>query len=108
MMKYKGYVARVEFDDEDLIFVGRVAGIRDIVTFHGTSVAELEQAFHEVVDDYLKACADLGQQPDKPFSGKMLIRVNADIHAAVAAAAESAGKSLNQWVGEVLKREAHG
>ena len=108
MMKYKGYVARVEFDDEDLIFVGRISGIADIVTFHGTSVTELEQAFHESVDDYLEACAKLGQQPNKPFSGKMLIRVNADLHAAVAAAAESAGKSLNQWVGEVLKREAHG
>lgn len=70
-------------------------------------MAELEQAFHEAVDDYLAACVDLGQQPDKPFSGKMLIRVNADVLAAVAAAAESAGKSLNQWVGEVLKREAH-
>jgi predicted HicB family RNase H-like nuclease len=106
-MTHKGYAARVEFDAEDHIFVGRVIGIRDVVTFHGETVSELENAFHEAVDNYLDACASLGQQPNKPYSGKMLIRVSAEIHAAVAASAEAAGKSLNQWAGEILNKAAH-
>jgi predicted HicB family RNase H-like nuclease len=106
-MTHKGYAARVEFDAEDHIFVGRVIGIRDVVSFHGETVSELENSFHEAVDNYLDACASLGQQPNKPYSGKLLIRVSAEIHAAVAASAEAAGKSLNQWAGEILNKAAH-
>lgn len=76
-MTYKGYAARVEFDAEDRIFVGHIIGIRDIVGFHGETVNELEIAFHEAVDDYLAACEKLGQKPDKPYSGKLLLRVGA-------------------------------
>jgi predicted HicB family RNase H-like nuclease len=106
-MTYKGYAAHVEFDAKDHIFVGRVIGIRDVITFHGETVAELENSFWQVVDDYLEACAKLGQPPNKPYSGKLLIRVNAELHAAVAASAESAGKSLNQWAAEVLDKAVH-
>lgn len=106
-MTHKGYAARVEFDAEDHIFVGRVIGIRDVVSFHGETVSELENSFHEAVDNYLDACASLGQQPNKPYSGKLLIRVSAEIHAAVAASAEAAGKSLNQWAAEILNKAAH-
>lgn len=107
VMTHKGYAARVEFDAEDHIFVGRVIGIRDVVSFHGETVSELENSFHEAVDNYLDACASLGQQPNKPYSGKLLIRVSAEIHAAVAASAEAAGKSLNQWAAEILNKAAH-
>ncbi len=106
-MTHKGYAARVEFDAEDHIFVGRVIGIRDVVSFHGETVSELENSFHEAVDTYLDACATLGQQPNKPYSGKLLIRVSAEIHAAVAASAEAAGKSLNQWAAEILNKASH-
>ena len=102
-MKYKGYAARVEFDAHDRIFVGHLAGIRDIVGFHGTSVEELETSFHEAVDDYLAACAVLGQQPQKAASGKVLLRVPPEVHAAAIMAAESEGKSLNQWATHVLE-----
>lgn len=57
---YKGYLAGIEFDPEDHIFVGRVLGIRDVIGFHGESVQELEKAFHEAVDNYLTACAESG------------------------------------------------
>lgn len=72
-MKYKGYAARVEYDAHDRIFVGHLVGVRDIVGFHGESVEGLETAFHEAVDNYLAACAKLGQQPNKPVSGKILL-----------------------------------
>ena len=103
-MKYKGYAARIEFDADDRIFVGHLAGIRDIVGFHGSSVAELEAAFHEAVDDYHAACLKLGQKPHKPASGKLLLRVPPEIHSAAIMAAESEGKSLNQWATHVLEK----
>ena len=107
-MTYKGYAARVEFDAEDHIFVGHIIGIRDIVGFHGKTVNELENSFQEAVDGYLSACEALGQRPNKPYSGKLLIRVSAEIiHASVAASAEAAGKSLSQWAAETLSKAAH-
>ncbi len=103
-MSYKGYSARVEYDDEDGIFTGRIAGIRDGVGFHADSVAELREAFHEAVEDYLETCARIGKEPQKAFSGQMMFRVNPELHRRAAVAAELAGKSLNQWAEEVLNR----
>jgi predicted HicB family RNase H-like nuclease len=106
-MFYKGYSARIEFDDEDRIFVGHLAGIRDIVGFHGSSVDELEAAFHEAVDDYLAHCAQLNLPPNKPFSGRMLLRVPPEVHARVSTAAQVAGISLNQWATQALEQASH-
>lgn len=105
-MSYKGYSARVEYDDEDGIFTGRIAGIRDGVGFHADSVAELREAFHEAVEDYIETCASIGKEPQKAFSGQMMFRVNPELHRRAAVAAELAGKSLNQWAEEVLNRAA--
>ena len=107
-MTYKGYSARVEYDAEDRIFVGHIAGIKDIVSFHGSTVDELEEAFHQTTDDYLAACEELGQSPNKPYSGKLMLRVSPEVHAAVATAAEVTGKSINQWATDVLDKAAHG
>lgn len=101
-MVYKGYAARIEFDAEDRVIVGHIAGIRDIIGFHGSSVEEVETAFHEAVDDYLAACEKLGQPPNKPYSGKLMLRVPPEVHAHAAMMAEAHGKSLNQWAVDVL------
>ena len=106
-MSYNGFAARVEFDAEDRIFVGHVAGIRDIVGFHGESVAELEAAFHEAVDDYVAACKKLGQTPDKPYSGRVMLRLPPEVHARASAAAQVQGMSFNQWAAQVLDTAAH-
>ena len=106
-MSYKGYTARVEFDALDRIFFGRLAGIRDIITFHGTTVDELETAFKEAVDDYLATCAKLGEEPNKPYSGKLTLRIPPSVHAAIATAAETSGKSLNKWVTDILDQATH-
>jgi predicted HicB family RNase H-like nuclease len=105
-MNYKGYSARVEFDDEDGLFVGRIAGINDVVGFHGESVAELRAAFREAVDDYVETCAKVGKEPQKPYSGKMMFRVAPEVHRKAAQAAELSGKSLNQWAEEALASAA--
>ena len=106
-MTYKGYSARVEFDAEDRLFVGHLAGVRDIVGFHGASVAELEAAFHEAVDDYLAACKKLGQEPNKPFSGRVMLRLPPEVHARASARATVEGVSFNQWAAKILERAAH-
>ena len=103
-MTYKGYSARIEYDDEDAIFVGHLAGIKDIVGFHAESVAELRTAFESAVNDYLDACEKLGQAPDKTASGKMMLRMPPKIHAAALTAAQLAGKSLNQWAADAFNR----
>lgn len=106
-MTYKGYTARVEYSEEDECFVGHLAGIRDIVGFHGESVSELKAAFEEAVDDYVATCERLGQAPQKPYSGKVLLRLPPDVHARMAVAAEAEGKSLNAWAGDQLRRAVH-
>jgi predicted HicB family RNase H-like nuclease len=103
-MSYNGYRARVEFDSQDRLFVGHIAGIRDIVGFHGKSVAELEAAFHEAVDDYLAACKKLKQTPNRPFSGRVMLRLPPEVHARASAAAELTGMSFNQWAARALEQ----
>ncbi len=105
-LTYNGYSARVEFDAEDRIFVGHIAGIRDIVGFHGASVDELESAFHEAVDDYLAACVKLKQTPDKPYSGRIMLRLPPELHARASAAAQVTGMSFNQWAARALEQAA--
>ena len=99
-MTHKGYAAQIEYSDEDQCFVGHIAGIKDVVGFHGESVSELRAAFEEAVDDYLETCAKLNRSPQRPYSGKLMLRIPPEIHAAVAMAAEVSGKSINQWAAE--------
>ena len=103
MKPYKGYVASVEYDSEAELFHGEVVGIRDVVTFQGRSVKELKKAFQDSVDDYLEFCASRGEDPEKPFSGKFLVRVPPEVHRQVMAEARRQGKSLNAYVLEKLR-----
>jgi predicted HicB family RNase H-like nuclease len=103
MMQYKGYVGRIEFDDEAGIFHGEVIGTRDVITFQGKSVAELKAALRESVDDYLAFCKTRGETPNKPFSGQFVTRVSPDLHRQISLAASISGKSLNAWVVEQLQ-----
>ena len=80
MMEYKGYVGKVEFDDEAGIFHGEVLDTRDVITFQGRSVAELKTAFQESIDDYLAFCKERGEEPNKPFSGQFITRVPPELH----------------------------
>ena len=106
-MIYKGYKARMDFDIEDKIIVGRVLDIDDIITFHGTSVAEFEDAFQSAIDSYIEACKRLGQEPERPASGRMMLRVDPAVHAAAVRASARNGQSLNNWAEQVLLQAAH-
>jgi predicted HicB family RNase H-like nuclease len=105
-MGYKGYTASMLFDAEDKIIVGRVMNIDDVVTFHGDSVSAFEAAFHAAVDGYLAACEGLGDAPEKPASGRLMLRVAPSVHAAALKAASRRGVSLNKWAEQVLQRAA--
>ena len=103
-MHYRGYEARIEYSDEDGCFVGHVAGIEDIVGFHGDSVTELREAFHEAVDAYLEMAEAAGRPAQKPCSGKIMLRVPSELHARALMRAQASGKSLNQWAAEQIER----
>jgi predicted HicB family RNase H-like nuclease len=101
-MSYQGYAASMVFDTEDKIIVGRVLDIDDIIAFHGRSVAEFEANFHAAVDAYLAASRALGSPPEKPASGKLMLRIAPEVHAAALKAAASSGTSLNKWAEKAL------
>ncbi len=101
-MEYKGYHGKVEFDEESELFHGEIVDLRDVITFQGRSVDELRQAFHDSVDDYLEFCSIRGEEPDKPFSGRLMLRLPSDVHRKVYIRAQKEGKSLNEYITEKL------
>ncbi len=105
-MSYKGQIARIEFSEADGLFLGRLLGINDVVGFHADNVPGLHAAFEEAVDDYLETCAKVGKPPQKPASGKLMLRVPPEVHRAALVAAQAAGTSLNQWAAQVLQQSA--
>ena len=106
ILDHKGYKSRIEFSVEDDCFIGHLLGINDIVGFHGDTVDEIKAAFRESVDDYLETCKQTGKEPERPYSGKVMFRIDPEIHAKAALAAEVAGLSLNQWAERALDKAA--
>ncbi len=104
MMKYKGYEAKVEFDDVDDVFHGEVLGLRDVIAFEGTTVNELHEAFRGSVDDYLQFCEQRGESPEKPVSGRFVVRVDPALHRKLANQAAARGLSLNKLITDLLSR----
>ncbi|WP_058553405.1 type II toxin-antitoxin system HicB family antitoxin [Thiohalocapsa sp. ML1] len=104
MLEYKGYQGAVE--PEDGSFFGRAIGLRDVITFEGESFAEVEQAFHDSIDDYLAFCAERGEQPDRSFNGRVPLRLPPELHRRAATRAEAEGISLNQWIAKRIKAGA--
>jgi len=105
-MEYKGYVARIEIDEDGDAFHGVVINIGDTVHFEGRSMNELRKEFRNSIQEYFKFCKERGREPDPPFSGKFVLRVKPAIHRAITRAAERAGMSINSWVESQLERAA--
>jgi predicted HicB family RNase H-like nuclease len=108
MMEYKGYIGTVAFDAEADLFCGEVINIRDVVTFQGRSVDEIRQAFRESVEDYLAFCAKRGEPADKPFSGKLMVRLTPELHRRLFIRAKRDGKSLNAWIADCIEKHTAG
>jgi predicted HicB family RNase H-like nuclease len=102
-MEYKGYRARVAFDPDDEVFHGIVVNIDDTIHFSGSSVRELKRAFKESVERYLAFCRKRGETPDKPYSGRLLVRLSPDVHREAAYAAKLRGVSINTVVADAIR-----
>ena len=98
MMEYKGYHAKIEYDADDEILVGKVFGICDTIIFDGETVKEIEAVFHQSIDEYIEHCAEVGKEPDKEFKGSFNIRIPSDMHKRLALLAEDGDQSINQIV----------
>lgn len=103
MLEYKGYHAKIEFDEEDMLFVGSVFGIQDSLNFHGTTIQELIDSFHQSIDNYLEMCEEFGRKPDKEFKGSFNIRIDQELHREAAFAADRNGMTLNQYVEKAIR-----
>jgi len=107
MLEYKGYIARVDLNEDAAIFHGEVINTRDVITFQGETVRELHAALEDSIEDYLEFCAERNEKPEKPFSGKFMLRIEPDLHRQVYIAAKKTGKSLNQFVSDELQHVIH-
>lgn len=101
-MEYKGYIGTVTFDDEAELFHGEVVNLKDVITFQSDTVEGLKREFQISVDDYLDFCKQRGEQPDKPFSGKLTLRIDPDLHRELYIKSKKENKSLNSWIVEKL------
>ena len=104
ILSHRGYTAKIEFDAEDDLLVGRILGVNDVIGFHAEDAGSLRAAFEEAVDDYVRACAAAGKEPEKAYSGKMLFRVDPALHRDAIVAAEAADQSLNEWGEQALRK----
>lgn len=102
MIEYKGYLGAIEFDPDLRMFTGYVVDLRDEIYFEGDSVEALEASMRRAVDHYLTVCQERQEDPERPFSGKLNLRLGSELHRAAALAAAAEGQSLNQWLSEVV------
>lgn len=102
-MEYKGYIGTVQFDEEAEIFHGEVINLRDVITFQADSVEGLKKEFQASIEDYLEFCVVRGEEPEKPFSGKLTLRLEPDLHRKIYIQSKKANKSLNNWITDTLQ-----
>jgi predicted HicB family RNase H-like nuclease len=104
-MEYKGYMGTVEYDDEAKLFHGDIINTKDVITFQGTTVDEIETAFKESIDDYILWCKKEGVEPEKPYSGKFNLRLSPELHKEIAIKAKRLKISINSFVEKALADE---
>lgn len=102
LMEYKGYHAKFNYSAEDGFLVGEVVGINDVLAFHGYSVDELEEMFHQSIDNYLDLCERIGKEPDKEYRGMFNVRISPELHRLAALEAANRNITLNQLVSDIL------
>jgi predicted HicB family RNase H-like nuclease len=105
-LEYRGYIALIELDDDGDCFHGRVMNTRDVINFYGRTPAELRAEFATSVDEYIAFCAERGVEPEKPYSGRLLVRLNPEVHRALAVKAARQHKSLSKLIRESLEGAA--
>lgn len=104
MMSYKNYYGSVHFDDDALIFYGKVEFIRALVTYEATNAKGLRKAFEESIDDYLETCKSQHKDPELPFKGSLNVRLGPELHKRVATAASEQHVSINKFIADTLEQ----
>ncbi|NHB95641.1 type II toxin-antitoxin system HicB family antitoxin [Photorhabdus stackebrandtii] len=104
-LTYKGYMGTIEFNVEDNFLFGKLAYIRDLVTYQATTIKKLEEEFKKSVDLYLQDCRELNKKPDVPFKGGFNVRVNPETHRHIAELANEKGMTINAFVNKALESE---
>ncbi len=104
-LRYKGFIGSVAFSEADNVFFGKIEGINGLVNFEGNSVAELTDAFHEAVDDYLAYCEEEGIEPHKSYTGSLNVRLSPEIHSRIAYLAKQAGISINAFIRNAVEKQ---
>jgi len=102
MIEYKGYIGQIEFDNKAKIFHGNVINTKDVITFQGKNADEIEKEFKLSIDDYLKWCKDDNIEPEKPYSGKFIVRVSPELHKKIALISNKNKLSINKFVEKAL------
>lgn len=105
MMEYKGYIGIVEYDSEAKLFHGDILNTRDVITFQGTSVKEIDEAFKGSIDEYINWCKSEGVEPEKPYSGKFNLRLSPELHKRIAITAKKMNVSINNFVEKAITDE---
>lgn len=103
-MEYKGYIGTVEYDEDAEIFHGEVINLKDVITFRSDSVSGLKREFRESIDDYLEFCSARKEEAEKPFSGKLTLRLTPELHRKLYIRSRKEKKSLNHWINETLEK----
>lgn len=103
IMEYRGYYTRIEFDSDAKVLYGKIEGISDLITFECDSPLEIEQEFHNAVDDYLEFCMEVGKNPDKTYKGTFNIRISPELHRKAAIRAATENITLNKLVEHAIQ-----
>jgi predicted HicB family RNase H-like nuclease len=106
-MTINGVNAVITYDSEIDLFRGEFIGLNGGADFYASDIAGLKHEGEISLAVFMEACKEDGVDPFKTYSGKFVLRIPPADHAAVSRAATAAGKSLNQWAGEILKQAAH-
>lgn len=102
-LEYKGYTGTIEYSKEDKLLYGKVIGIKGLLSYEGTTGSKLEADFINVIEEYLKDCAALGRDPEKPFKGSFNVRIPSELHRDAALKAMELNTSLNGFVSESIR-----
>ncbi|MBQ6072427.1 MAG: type II toxin-antitoxin system HicB family antitoxin [Bacteroidales bacterium] len=103
-LRYKGYTGSVEYSEEENSLFGKVLGLRrDGIVYEGSSAAEIRTDFEEAIDHYLESCAERGVEPEKPYSGNIILRMPPELHGQAAERADALGESMNDFINNAIR-----
>jgi len=104
LMCYKRYYGSVHFDQEELLFYGKIEFIRALVSYEGRDAVTLKKSFEEAVNDYLEVCKIKDVKPEIPLKGSLNVRIGSDLHRKAAIAAHQRNISINKLITDTLSR----